>query len=128
HHRHEPGPGHPVADVPPPRSSGPKPCTSRSARRHSVRPPVRPCETTVMPGLNSYRTCRHAPQGGVGVGLEDVTATASTRRAPAATAEAHATRSAHIASPYEAFSTFAPRNTPRSVATAAPTVNRLYGA
>jgi hypothetical protein len=39
------------------------------------------------------------PQGGVGGAVPLATATASTRRAPAATALATATRSAHTVSP-----------------------------
>src|SRR5205807_9446431 len=71
---------------------------------------------------------RHAPHGGVAVGDELVTTTASMCRAPEATAWDAATRSAQIASPYDAFSTFAPLNVPASVETADPTKKLLYGA
>jgi hypothetical protein len=54
---------------------------------------------------NSASTCRQPPQGAAGRSWPPTMATASTLRAPAATAMATALRSAHTESGYALFST-----------------------
>jgi len=54
---------------------------------------------------NSASTCLQPPQGAAGRSRPPTMATASMRRAPAATAAATALRSAQIESGYELFST-----------------------
>src|SRR5689334_21026689 len=82
-----------------------------------------------MPGANSASAWRQAPQGGHDL-ASACTATASNRRMPSATAAKRAPRSAHIVTPYEAFSTLTPMIGSASPAgcSAALTGKREYGA
>ena len=63
---------------------------------------------TGMSPQNSQSSCRHGPQGGVGSAVSATTAMARKARSPSESALNSATRSAHMVSPYEAFSTLQP--------------------
>src|SRR3954465_8063570 len=82
-----------------------------------------------MLGANSLRTCRHAPQGGVGSLSSVAIAISSKSLSPCETADATARVSAQMAWPYAEFSTLHPTTTsPRRVRSAAPTRKLEYGA
>src|SRR5262249_47128077 len=102
---------------------------SRSSRRiERVRPRRSDMWTQMLP-QNSQRIWRQGPQGGVSRGESAITATASNLRMPSETALNTATLSAHIVSPYDAFSTLQPLITvPSRARRAAPTLKREKGA
>src|SRR6266545_7673989 len=80
-------------------------------------------------GANSLIVCLQDPQGGDGSSDSLAIAISSNDVSPCATAAATATRSAHSASPYAAFSTLQPVTiSPLEASTAAPTRKREYGA
>jgi hypothetical protein len=84
---------------------------------------------TGMSPQNSQINCRHAPQGGVSTSVSVTTAMALKPRSPSLTALKIATRSAHIVSPYVAFSTLQPEKIlPEMLRKAAPTRKFEYGA
>ena len=90
----------------PPRQTGlrrkrlPKPRGRSAPSVVSTRAPRAPARTMGSPGPpSSASVCRHAPHGGVGSAVPVAIATASRRRAPAATAAATAARSAQTVSP-----------------------------
>jgi len=77
-------------------------------------------------GPNSFKTCRHAPHGGVREVVGVYTTTAVILDSPSDTALKTAVRSAQLVRPYEEFSTLHPEKIlPELVHTAAPTAKRL---
>src|SRR5687767_6777197 len=84
--------------------------------------------TSISPA-NSHRIWRQAPHGGVGALVSATIAMRRNWRWPSEIALKTATRSAHIVSPYVAFSMLQPVTTwPSAVSSAAPTVKVEYGA
>src|ERR1700732_5506085 len=84
---------------------------------------------TGMSPQNSHINWRHAPQGGVSISVSVTTAMALNPRSPSLTALKIATRSAHMVSPYVAFSTLQPpKILPDVLRKAAPTRKLEYGA
>jgi len=80
-------------------------------------------------GENSAKTCRHAPHGITGSSESDTIIMAWNSLSPCCTAFPTQTRSAHIVSPKEIFSTLQPAKIrPETESKAAPTKNFEYGA
>lgn len=93
-----------------------------------LKPLVKPSMYTIISGLNSAKTCLHAPHGNAGVLPEEVIAIESISLQPSETALKTAVLSAQLLKPYETFSTLHPLKIfPLDVIKAAPTLNFEYG-
>ena len=111
-------PGHKLAGPNAAGKSSPSP-NRRSTESSSVQ------QMTIALAPNSASTWRQAPQGIVANAVGVYTASASSLRAPCATAWQIALRSAQFDNPNDAFSTLALLwISPLSVSTAAPTAKR----
>jgi hypothetical protein len=101
----------------------------RSLKRQTIFFPFLEYAVTLRSGANSLIVWRQDPHGGAGSSDSLAIAISSNSRIPLATAADTATRSAHKASPYAAFSTLHPVTiSPDEARNAAPTRNLEYGA